>query len=158
VALLLIAFTLFVPNFWLDRVQPPFQTLPPAALEEVLATADPGDELRIVVEGPSFATGAMSRTTLPLVVDDTPPEQRLDATGLWLMPENDVVAMEEPMFGTPFAEALGGFDFYGAEPVAIVAVQRPAERMPAQVFFIPALLLLALVIFMQRRRQTKPAF
>jgi TRAP-type uncharacterized transport system fused permease subunit len=28
-ALLLVAFTLFVPNFWLNRVQPPFETLPP---------------------------------------------------------------------------------------------------------------------------------
>jgi hypothetical protein len=66
--------------------------------------------------------------------------------------------MDEPMFGTPFADALSGFDFYGVAPVVIAEVQRPADRLPAQLFFIPALLLLALVIFMQRRRQTKPAF
>jgi hypothetical protein len=30
--------------------------------------------------------------------------------------------------------------------------------MPEQVFYIPALLLLGLVILLQRRRQTKPAF
>jgi TRAP transporter 4TM/12TM fusion protein len=157
-ALLLVAFTLFVPNFWLNRVQPPFETLPPTAFEDVLRDAEAEDELRIVVEGPSFTTGEMTRTTLPLVVDETPPDQRLDATGLWLMPENGIVAMDEPMFGTPFADALSGFDFYGVAPVVITEVQRPADRLPAQLFFIPALLLLALVIFMQRRRQTKPAF
>ena len=30
--------------------------------------------------------------------------------------------------------------------------------MPAQVFYLPALVLLGLVILLQRRRQTKPAF
>ena len=157
-ALLLVAFTLFVPNFWLNRVQPEFAALSPAQFESVLESADPGDELRLVVEGPSFTTGLPTRTTLVLMVDDTDPGQRLDATGLWLMPDGEVVAMDEPMPGTPFAQDLGGFDFYGANPVFIAELQERADRLPAQVFYLPALLLLALVIIMQRRRQTKPAF
>jgi len=157
-ALLLVAFTLFVPNFWLNRVQPEFATLPPAQFEQVLEAADPGDELRLVVEGPSFTTGLPTRTTLVLMVDDTDPGQRLDATGLWLMPEDDAVVMDEPMPGTPFAQDLGGFDFYLDTPVVIAEVQRRADRLPAQIFYIPALLLLLLVILLQRRRQTKPAF
>ena len=157
-ALLLVAFTLFVPNFWLNRVQPEFAALPPAQLEQILETAEPGEELRLVVEGPSFTTGMPTRTTLVLTVDDTDPAQRLDATGLWLMPDEDVVAMEEPMPGTPFAQDLGGFDFYMDQQVVIAEVQQRADRLPAQVFFIPALLLLGLVIMLQRRRQTKPAF
>ena len=35
-ALLLVAFTLFRPGFWLDQVQPPYQSLPPAAVFEVV--------------------------------------------------------------------------------------------------------------------------
>jgi len=62
------------------------------------------------------------------------------------------------MFGSPFQRDLGDFDFYGAEPVELVAVLRPADRMPEQLFYIPALLLLGLVILLQRRRQTVPAF
>ena len=158
VALLLVAFTLFVPNFWLDRVHPEFAAIPPAQFEETLEAAQPGEELRIVVEGPSFTTGMPTRTTLVLMVDDTDPGQRLDATGLWLMPDGDTVAMEEPMPGTPFASDLGGFDFYLDDQVVLAEVQRRADRLPAQLFYVPALLLLALVIFMQRRRQTKPAF
>jgi hypothetical protein len=153
-----VAFTLFVPNFWLNRVQPEFAALPATQFEEILEAAPPGTDLRVVVEGPSFATGMPTRTTLVLTVDETDPGQRLDATGLWLMPDGDVMAMDEPMLGTPFADDLGGFDFYGADPVVILEVQERAERLPAQLFFIPALLLLGLVIFMQRRRQTKPAF
>jgi hypothetical protein len=62
------------------------------------------------------------------------------------------------MFGTPYQEALANFDFYAADPVEIVSVLSPADRLPKQVFYIPALLLLALVVMLQRRRQTKPAF
>ncbi len=157
-ALLLVAFTLFVPNFWLNRVQPEFAALPPAQFEQILEAAEPGEELRLLIEGPSFTTGLPTRTTLVLMVGDEAPAQRLDATGLWLMPDDDVVAMDEPMPGTPFASDLGAFDFYGADPVVILEVQQRADRLPAQIFFIPALLLLGLVILMQRRRQTKPAF
>ncbi|MFN4098249.1 MAG: TRAP transporter permease [Pararhodobacter sp.] len=156
--LLLVAFTFFVPNFWLNRVQPAFETLPPTQFEQVLQQADAGDELRILVTGPSFTTGAPSRTTLVLQVDETPPAQRVEATGLWLMAEDDRLTMEEPLPATPFARALSSFDFYSADPVEIAEVMRRADRMPKEVFYLPALLLLGLVILFQRRRQTKPAF
>ncbi|MFN3937279.1 MAG: TRAP transporter permease [Gemmobacter sp.] len=157
-ALLLVAFTLFVPNFWLDRVQPAYQDRPPAQFEQALAEAEPGDRLRLVIEGPSFATGQMTRTTLVLEVDETPPAQRLAATGLFLMPEGDRMPMDEPMPATRFADALSGFDFYTDRQVEIVALQQPADRMPQEVFYLPAVLLLGLVMMVQRRRQTKPAF
>ena len=64
------------------------------------------------------------------------------------------------MFGTPFAEKLekANFDFYAEAPTYISAVQAPRDRMPKEVFYIPALILLGIVIMFQRRRQTKPAF
>lgn len=158
-ALLLVAFTLFVPNFWLDRMQPAYQSLPGTAFEQALAEGEAGTYLRVVVAGPDFSTGQPRRTTLVVAVDDnTPPAQRVARTGLFLMPEPDRMAMDEPMPQTPFAEALRIFDFYAADPVEIVQVQRPADRLPQEVFYLPALLLLGLVILFQRRRQTKPAF
>ena len=68
--------------------------------------------------------------------------------------------MEEPMFGSPHERALQGFDFYHPEnPVEIAVIEVPATgRLPQEVFYLPALLLLGLVIALQRRRQTKPAF
>ena len=157
-ALLLVAFTLFVPNFWLNRVQPEFERLPATQFEEVLQTAEVGDSIRIEVLGPDFVTGDTRSLTMVIDVPDTAPEARLDETGLWLMPEGDQVVMDEPTFTSPYQDDLSDFDFYGAEPVVLANVQRPADRMPEQVFFIPALLLLGLVILLQRRRQTQPAF
>ena len=67
--------------------------------------------------------------------------------------------LDEPMFGTAAAEALLDFDFYDDEnPVQLASVQIAQDRLPEQVFYIPALLLLGVVILLQRRRQTKPAF
>ena len=157
-ALLLVAFTLFVPNFWLDRVQPVYEVLPGTEMERVLVEAETGSYLRLLVSGPDFASGTIRRTTLVLPVDDTPPAQRLAATGLFLMPEPDRMAMDEPMPATPFAEALNTFDFYSDPPVVITEVQRPADRIAQEIFYLPALLLLGVVVLFQRRRQTTPAF
>jgi TRAP transporter 4TM/12TM fusion protein len=158
-ALLLVAFTLFVPNVWLNMVQSPFRDIPPAGFEEAVAAAAPGDELRLQIRGPDFNTGELAETTLVMNIEgEGNAQQRIDASGLLLFPEGDAVRLDEPMFGTTSAEKLADFDFYADTPVELAAVQVPQDRMPAQVFYLPALLLLGLVVLLQRRRQTKPAF
>ncbi|PQO22325.1 C4-dicarboxylate ABC transporter [Rhodobacteraceae bacterium WD3A24] len=159
-ALLLVAFTLFVPNFWLNQVQPPFEDIPPARFEEALGSADPGDRVRVVVSGPDFMSGERRDVTLQIPVEqERSGAERLEATGLLATPEGDRLLLEEPMFGTPFQEDLQEFDFYASDmPVEITEVLVPADRMPAQIFYLPALLLLVIVILFQRRRQTTPAF
>ncbi len=159
-ALLLVAFTLFVPNFWLDRVQPRFIDQPGANFETVLTQAEEGTRLRLIVEGPDFTTGAEKRTTLVLFANGAP-ESRVDGTGLFLMPasEDGMLPLDEPMTGSTFSDNLRSFDFYTDTPVRITAVQTANEgRLPQELFYIPALLLLGGVILFQRRRQTQPAF
>ncbi|WP_343079128.1 TRAP transporter permease [Ostreiculturibacter nitratireducens] len=158
-ALLLVAFTLFVPGFWLNRIQDPFVERPATELAAAFDEALPGERVRFVVRGPSFTTGQTTETTLVHTVSEEEPETgRADAAGLFLLPEGDKLFMDEPMFGTPYQEKLSGFDFYLDERVEVVSLLTPAHRMPKQVFYIPALLLLGLVVVLQRRRQTKPAF
>lgn len=157
-ALLLVAFTLFVPNFWLDRVQPRFAELPGTSFETVLQESEQGDFFRIVLQGPDFNTGDLRQTTLRFDITDTPPEQRLAETGFFLMPIGEQMMMDEPLPNSPFAANLRSFDFYGLDQVEILRVETPRDRMPAEVFYLPALLLLGLIILFQRRRQTKPAF
>jgi hypothetical protein len=157
-ALLVVAFTLFVPNVWLDMVQSPFRSVPPAEFETVLGEVDDGTQLRLLIAGPDFNTGAAAETTLVMTAEGTSAAERIQNSGLLLFVEGDTVRLDEPMFGTATAEKLADFDFYSDTPVAIAAVQVPQNRLPSQVFYVPALALLALVILMQRRRQTKPAF
>ncbi|KAF0675368.1 TRAP transporter permease [Profundibacterium mesophilum] len=158
-ALLLVAFTLFVPNIWLNMVQSPYREIPPSAFEQSVADAPLGSRLRLQVSGPDFTTGAPSETTLVMNIEEEgTAAERIGASGLMVIEEADGLRMEEPMFGTPAQEKLGMFDFYADTPVTVTAIQAPRDRLPAEIFYIPALLLLGLVIMLQRRRQTKPAF
>ena len=158
-ALLLVAFTLFVPGFWLDRIQPRFIERPATELAQAFDEADVGETVRFVVAGPAFTDGRPTQLTLVhTVTADEPETGRADATGLVLLPEGDRLYMDEPMFGTAYQSQLGGFDFYLDERVEVASLLTPNHRMPKQVFYIPALLLFGLVVVMQRRRQTKPAF
>jgi TRAP transporter 4TM/12TM fusion protein len=158
-ALLLVAFTLFVPGFWLDRIQPRFEPLPPSQLAQAFDAAAPGDSVRFVVSGPSFVDGSPRQLTLVhTITADAPASARAEAAGLLLLPEGDRLFMDEPMFGTGFQKKLQGFDFYSDPRVEVTQLLHPADRVPKQLFWIPALLLFGIVVMRQRRRQTKPAF
>ncbi len=155
VALILIAFALFRPDFVMDRVQPPFAQVEPSGFTQALGTAAVGDEIRLIVSGPDFDTGEMKETTLVLPVTEGSADERLTASGLLLLDEDGVVKMDEPSFGSPFADSLSSFDFYADDPVQIASVQAPSNQMPKELVFIPALILLAFVALLQRARMTR---
>ncbi|MFN0262296.1 TRAP transporter permease [Tepidamorphus sp. 3E244] len=160
VALVLVAFTLFRPGFWLDMVQPPYDHRPGSEVVQLAADQPVGQPLRMIVSGPDFdRPDEMSQIT---VMADLEAEgdgvTRLGQAGLPVVEEADRTVLEEPFAGTPFFTTFQMFDFYADEPVVIETVELEAERIPKEVFYIPALLLLGFVIVMQRRRQTQPAF
>ncbi|WP_299846280.1 TRAP transporter permease [uncultured Roseovarius sp.] len=156
VLLIVVAFALFRPDFIMDRLQPPFEMIEPAGLENALGDASVGDELRVIVSGPDFDTGQPKDTTLVLSPEaEGSGAERLDALGLMLLEEDGVVKMEEPIFGSPYADTMQGYDFYGDLPVTITQVKAPASQMPKELVFIPALALLGLIALMQRGRMNK---
>ncbi|WP_433990364.1 hypothetical protein SuNHUV7_19780 (plasmid) [Pseudoseohaeicola sp. NH-UV-7] len=159
VVLLFIAFMLFRPDFFLDQVSDKYTSASGPAALELMASAETGKELRVIVEGPDFDTAAIRPTTiiLPAIADDA--EGALSAQGLTILPDGDTLAMDEPFPGTPFFESLGNeYDFYGDTPVQVTQVQIENERLPKELFFIPALILLMGIVLIQSRRATQPAF
>ncbi len=154
VALLLIAFTLFRPGYWLDQVDPPFLDAPGLEAFDVAGTQPAEANLRVTVSGPDFDNAEeMIQTTLVVPLGPAGDgATRIEAAGLSLLMEDGKAVLEEPFGGTPFAHLGRSYDFYGDAPVEIVTVAVPKERMPKEVFYIPAILLLALVLFLQRRR------
>ncbi|MTI45729.1 TRAP transporter 4TM/12TM fusion protein [Roseibium hamelinense] len=160
VALLLIAFTLFRPGFWLDMVQPPYVSTPPATLFQTASDVPDDGYLKLVVRGPDFDNPDQFHETfveLPLGAKGDG-ENRVTDAGLTVMMEGDKAVLEEPFPGTPYFEKFSSFDFYGDQPVEVIDVQEQAERLPKEVFYIPALLLLFGVVALQRRRTDVPAF
>ncbi|HUV20387.1 MAG TPA: TRAP transporter permease [Gammaproteobacteria bacterium] len=152
--LLLIAFTLFRPGYWLDIVSPPYIVHKPDVVYEVVKETTPGGTLTFIVSGPDFDTGKIESTTILVNLADTGDAvERLRATGLSVTVADGKAIIEEPFPGTPFFETIGkAFDYYSDEPVVIAEVWTPSERIYKEVFYIPALLLLAIIIVMQRRR------
>ncbi|MEM7425146.1 MAG: TRAP transporter permease [Pseudomonadota bacterium] len=153
--LLLVAFTLFRPGFWLDRWQPPFETIEPARIMEVVGDVPPNGVMTVVVTGPNFDTGKPDSTTLLVPLGDpVEAKKRLESAGLTVVIEDGQTKVEEPLPQTPFFEKIGkSFDYYSDDPVVISSIKKAAKRWPKEVFYIPALLLLGLVVLLQLRRR-----
>ncbi|MCF3932183.1 TRAP transporter permease [Acuticoccus sp. M5D2P5] len=158
-ALVLVALTLFRPGIWLDMVQPPYHSHAGSEVFQIAEQEPVGSNLRLELVGTDF-NNPNKRNTIFIVTrlnDGATGEDKL-GSDLLFMEDGENMVMEEPFPGTPFAYLSQDFDFYADEPVVLQSVQTPAERMPKEVFYIPAFLLLAVVILFQRRRQTEPAF
>lgn len=149
-ALLLIAFTMFRPGFWLDLVQPPFDDRPPAQLLEFAAEAPDGQEIRLLIEGESI-DGDIESKVVPLGLGmKGEAEARLfDEAGIAVREENGSILIDDIAFGGPAEQAGIDFDW------EIKSVLVPADRLPKELFWIPALVLLGLVYLMQRGRRER---
>jgi TRAP transporter 4TM/12TM fusion protein len=151
--LLLVAFTLFRPGFWWDMVQPPLDNRDPAAIEQLAESAPADGALRMVVQGETL-DGDFKRITLRLPLGaEGPGAQRLQNAGLAVRVEDDgKVYADDVMFGSAAQRAGLDFDW------EIVRIETPADRLPKELMFLPALLVLALLWKVQMsRRRSVPA-
>ncbi len=149
VALLLIAFTLFRPGFWLDKILPVHLSLPPAQIFAAAEAAPAGAKLRLRASGEDISSGKMVHTTVSLPLGEKGEgEKRLEENaGFAAREEGGKVFIDAVTFGGEAEKAGLDLDW---EITALE--QKNEERPPKQLFWLPALLLLALVAFMQRRR------
>ncbi len=146
-ALLLVAFTLFRPGYWLDQISPPFENAEPVQIVELAGAAPADGKLRVVVAGETISGKFVEKTVeLPLGPPGEGAARLRDKAGIELLIEDGKATVDNVGFDS-FAQKQGiDLDW------EIKQVLVPAERMPKEVFYVPALLLLALVIFLQRGR------
>jgi TRAP-type uncharacterized transport system fused permease subunit len=156
VALVLIAFVLFRPDFFMDRIQPPYVEVETSQFVSSLGNAAEGEEMRVIVSGPDFDTSAIKETTLILTAGkEQGGEARLQALGLATLEEDGKLKLDEPFPGTAFSKKLESFDFYGDEPVVVKSAKLSAEQLPKELVFIPGLLMLGLIYLVQKGRARK---
>jgi hypothetical protein len=148
-ALLLIAFTLFRPGFWLDRIEPPYRLEEPARIVDVAGSAAADGDIRMMVEGEDLSSGEMVSKTvvLPLGPAGDGAERLMEHAGIEVRDEDGKVLIDNITFGGPAEQAKLDFDWQ------ITGIEVEADRMPKQLFYIPAILLLAAVYMLQRRRR-----
>ncbi|MEO5734893.1 MAG: DUF3394 domain-containing protein, partial [Rubrivivax sp.] len=146
IALLLVTFTLFRPGFWWDMVYPAYQTVPAAELMQRVGAAPTGDNQRVWIEGTNLDGKDIRKGVLLPLGEPGTARERLGRIGLVVVPLGDKMQIAQVKFGSR-AEKLGleqGFD--------IANIEVPAERPDKEWVFIPALVLLALIVLLQRTR------
>ena len=157
VLLILIAFTLFRPGFWLDQVQAPFASAEPKNLVQVAGTQASGAELRIFVSGQNSEGNDVETTVVLPLGAKGDGAKRLEVAGIKIVQKegktiiDDVVQAD--IKGKPTAAGTAKLEF----DMVILSAEVPQERMPKQVFYIPAIVLVVFVWIVQRRRRPAAA-
>ena len=149
--LLLIAFTLFRPGFWMDMIFPPFYEVPASQLVEVANSVPSGEEIRLKIDGfDDVGNPRAFVAILPLGEGETGEDKLFDA-GLETYDDDGKLLVDNVTYDSKAQAA--GLDF----DQVITAVLAPQATPPKQLMFIPALVVLALIYVMQRRRRNAEA-
>ena len=149
IALLLIAFTLFRPGFWMDMVSAPYLEEEPAAITQAAADTDIGQTLRLRVAGLNDLGDPIQFVALVPIIEGTTGEEKLENAGLTFRDEGGKMFIDDVAFGSPAAEA--GLDW----DQEVLRVLKPVPQPSKYLMFLPALVLLGLIIFLQRGRNTR---
>lgn len=146
VLMLLIAFSLFRPGFWMDRLIPPFKQIDPAVLEQRADTLQPGTELRLWIDGEDDIGNARSFMALLPLGEGATGRQRLQNSGVELLHSDAETLIDFVEYDSPAEHAGLAFD------QVISAVQVPRAQPAKEWLYLPALALMALLMWWQRRR------
>ena len=149
-ALLVICFTLFRPDFWVDRIAPPYQERPAAEFMERLAATPEGSRFVFVIEGLDLM-GDEVRKTVNLRVGPGDAQARLRDNGLTVMDFGGALSVGSVQFGS-YAARMGIES--GLEISAVL------EKAPQPSVLWPtcaALLATAGIAFLQLRRGRRTA-
>ncbi|WP_285275408.1 TRAP transporter permease [Halopseudomonas bauzanensis] len=146
--LLLVAFTLFRPGFWMDLVHDPYRSIPPAEITQALDRMDEDSNLRMQISGLNDIGEPTTFYLLVPIPNGPTGEEKLENLGLTLMQEDDRTLVDMVAYGSLASEL--GFDF----DQEIVEVMAPVDRYRKEWMWIPGLLVFALVFGLQWRRRS----
>ncbi|WP_339463708.1 TRAP transporter permease [Pseudomonas sp. EA_105y_Pfl2_R69] len=145
--LLLVAFTLFRPGFWMDIAHDPYRDIPPAQLAQALGEVEAGSQLRLRIRGEDAVGDPREFALLLPVPDGETGAARLEKLGMQTYEEDGKLLIDSVSFGSPAAEAGLEFD------QQILKVLAPTERWTKELMWLPGFLLFGLVVWLQRRRR-----
>jgi len=150
IALLLVAFTLFRPGFWMDMVSPPYDEVAPTEIMQAAADTTPGNDLRLRVAGVNDLGDPIEFVAILPIGEGATGEEKLEAAGLLFREDGDKMIIDDVGFDSAAQNA--GLDW----DQEVLRVLKPVSQPTKYIMFIPALLLLALVVFLQRGRNGRP--
>ncbi|MPV85673.1 TRAP transporter permease [Ostreibacterium oceani] len=147
--LLLIAFTLFRPGFFMERISPSYDTVNASDFVSALADAPTDREMIVEISGLSDIGEPITFYT-PLPIAGASAEERLDNLGVTLINKDGKVIVDDVTFDSPAKKA--GLDW----DQEILSARIPkASYLPKELLYIPALGVLAAIGFLQAKRRRK---
>ena len=146
ILLMLIAFTLFRPGFWMDMISPPYEELAPARLMAEADKLTPGTEIRLHIDGTDDVGNPRSFVAVLPMGEGATGEERLANTGLELLKEDDKLLVDNVAFGSTAEKAGLAFD------QSIHGVLLPLDQPRKEWLWLPAFLVLVLIAKLQRAR------
>jgi hypothetical protein len=144
--MLLIAFSLFRPGFWMDMLYPPFERRGGDAFVEVVGKVEPGENLQIRIAGIGPFGDPMEFAVLVEVPEGATGEERVQNMGLDLIEQDGRVIIDNVAFDSIGQRA--GLDW----DQEILTVREPLPQPHRYWIFIPTFLVLAGLIAIQRNR------
>jgi TRAP transporter 4TM/12TM fusion protein len=152
VALILVAFTLFRPGFFLDQIAPEFEAREASAIFQMAEDLGDDASIRVRLAGENLNGDPVdAKYLLPLGPKGAAGADRLlNGAGLELRNEDGKLFIDNLEFAG-VAEQLGlDFDW------EVIELDVKTERVRKEVFYLPALALLALIYLAQTRRRKHP--
>ncbi len=147
--LILIAFTMFRPGFWMDMIYPPLESVPATEIYAIAESMPKGSQIRVRVVGEDLEERKIDKIVMLPLGPKADGKDRLMNAGLELRFEDGKVFVDNIVFGSTAERQKIDFDY------EIPSVERKADRPPRQLFYIPALAVLGFIIVLQRRRQAR---
>jgi len=150
-ALLLVAFTLFRPGYWMDMVAPSVVPVAASRIYNVAESLPKNAQLSIAVSGENLNGKKISKVVMLPMGSEASGLERVSSAGLELRQENGKMFIDNVVFGSAAAKQKLDFDW------EIVNVQMKSDRPRKEWMFLPAILLLGAIVMMQRRRRANAA-
>jgi TRAP transporter 4TM/12TM fusion protein len=144
--LLVVTFTLLRPDFWVNLGWEKYRVEPATELANLAKSALPDSSLRVRIEGTSLEGKEVKKTVLLPLGNEGDGQQRIRKSGLTMAVGAGAADVMAVGLKSPAQKA--GFE----QGYKVTGVEVLADRPAKEWLYLPALLLIAAVMLLQRRR------
>jgi len=145
--LLLVAFSLFRPGFWMDMIVTPYHQLAPTELVQKHNSIESRAAVRFWVDGVDDVGNERTFLVNMTLGEGADISERLATVGIELVIKDGKVIIDYVGYDSPAEQAGLTFD------QVITLVETPQVQPIKQLIYIPTLALFSLIVIIQRRRK-----
>ncbi|UTW50898.1 TRAP transporter permease [bacterium SCSIO 12827] len=147
--LLLLAFSFFRPGFWMDMVSAPYIDHKPAEMATAFEKTPEGEKIRLMISGKDDIGNPREWMVVLPMGPAASGDERIKAAGITVREEDGKILIDDVAFGSEAKKA--GLDW----DQEITHVLQPADQLNKYWVYLPALLILCLVVLAQKARIRK---